>query len=66
VSVSLAGRIFAVRSSSAKLQFYDLHGEGAKVQVMFNQAFASDSAAYECVRGARRPPSPRMRHLRQL
>ncbi|KAE8731857.1 Lysine--tRNA ligase [Hibiscus syriacus] len=34
VSVSLAGRIMSKRSSSSKLFFYDLHGEGAKVQVM--------------------------------
>ncbi|KAF3453300.1 hypothetical protein FNV43_RR03740 [Rhamnella rubrinervis] len=34
VSVSLAGRIMSKRSSSSKLFFYDLHGLGAKVQVM--------------------------------
>ncbi|XP_024019904.1 lysine--tRNA ligase, cytoplasmic [Morus notabilis] len=34
VSVSLAGRIMSKRSSSSKLFFYDLHGGGAKVQVM--------------------------------
>ncbi|CAK9159783.1 unnamed protein product, partial [Ilex paraguariensis] len=34
VEVSLAGRIMNKRSSSAKLFFYDLHGDGAKVQVM--------------------------------
>ncbi|XP_027178809.1 lysine--tRNA ligase isoform X1 [Coffea eugenioides] len=34
VEVSLAGRIMNKRSSSAKLLFYDLHGGGAKVQVM--------------------------------
>ncbi|KAJ7562549.1 hypothetical protein O6H91_03G073900 [Diphasiastrum complanatum] len=33
-SVSLAGRLMSKRSSGAKLLFYDLHGEGAKVQVM--------------------------------
>ncbi|XAR51153.1 Lysine--tRNA ligase [Bertholletia excelsa] len=32
--VSLAGRIMNKRSSSSKLFFYDLHGGGAKVQVM--------------------------------
>ncbi|XP_022887117.1 lysine--tRNA ligase, cytoplasmic-like [Olea europaea var. sylvestris] len=30
----LAGRLMNKRSSSAKLFFYDLHGGGAKVQVM--------------------------------
>ncbi|KAM7477640.1 hypothetical protein LguiA_025853 [Lonicera macranthoides] len=34
VEVSLAGRITNKRSSSSKLFFYDLHGGGAKVQVM--------------------------------
>ncbi|KAH9805858.1 Lysine--tRNA ligase cytoplasmic [Citrus sinensis] len=34
ISVSLAGRIISKRSSSSKLFFYDLHGGGAKVQVM--------------------------------
>lgn len=28
------GRIMSKRSSSSKLYFYDMHGEGAKVQVM--------------------------------
>ncbi|XP_030944089.1 lysine--tRNA ligase, cytoplasmic-like isoform X2 [Quercus lobata] len=34
VTVNLAGRIMSKRSSSSKLFFYDLHGRGAKVQVM--------------------------------
>ncbi|CAL5375375.1 unnamed protein product [Camellia sinensis] len=34
VQVSLAGRIMDKRLSSSKLFFYDLHGGGAKVQVM--------------------------------
>uniref|UniRef100_A0A7N2MV72 lysine--tRNA ligase n=1 Tax=Quercus lobata TaxID=97700 RepID=A0A7N2MV72_QUELO len=34
VTVNLAGRIMSKRSSSSKLFFYDLHGGGAKVQVM--------------------------------
>ena len=33
---SLAGRIHAKRESSAKLIFYDLRGEGVKLQVMAN------------------------------
>ncbi|KAL9661158.1 hypothetical protein QQ045_025980 [Rhodiola kirilowii] len=33
-TVSLAGRIMNKRSSSSKLFFYDLHGLGAKVQLM--------------------------------
>ncbi|XP_072974054.1 lysine--tRNA ligase-like [Typha angustifolia] len=34
VEVSVAGRIMNKRTSSSKLYFYDLHGGGAKVQVM--------------------------------
>ena len=30
----ILGRIMSKRSSSSKLFFYDLHGDGAKVQVM--------------------------------
>lgn len=32
--VSLAGRIHNTRQSGAKMRFYDLHGEGQKVQIM--------------------------------
>ena len=31
---ALAGRIHNIRASGAKLKFYDLHGEGKKVQIM--------------------------------
>ena len=34
VTESLAGRIHNIRASGAKLRFYDLHGEGTKVQIM--------------------------------
>lgn len=34
--VSVAGRVHFMRSSSSKLQFYDLRADGAKVQVMMN------------------------------
>ncbi|XP_053200472.1 lysine--tRNA ligase-like [Panonychus citri] len=36
VKVSLAGRIFAKRDYGEKLTFYDLRGEGVKIQVMAN------------------------------
>ncbi|KAG8738628.1 lysyl-tRNA synthetase [Ceratobasidium sp. 428] len=39
-TISLAGRIHSVRASGAKLRFYDLRGEGEKVQIM---AMAQDS-----------------------
>lgn len=32
--VSVAGRIYAIRESGAKLIFYDLRGEGTKLQIM--------------------------------
>lgn len=38
---SLAGRIHNIRSSGSKLVFYDLHGEGKKVQVMATQQCVS-------------------------
>ncbi|RDB16646.1 Lysine--tRNA ligase, cytoplasmic [Hypsizygus marmoreus] len=34
---SLAGRIHNIRASGTKLRFYDLHGEGKKVQIMATQ-----------------------------
>ncbi|XP_067007555.2 lysine--tRNA ligase isoform X3 [Anabrus simplex] len=36
VEVSVAGRVHAIRESGAKLIFYDLRGEGVKIQVMGN------------------------------
>lgn len=43
--VAIAGRVMSSRSASAKLQFYDIHGEGAKAQVMYNQAAAIKDGA---------------------
>lgn len=34
---SLAGRVHNIRASGSKLIFYDLHGEGNKVQIMATQ-----------------------------
>merc|ERR1712045_366584 len=39
VEVRIAGRIHAIRESGAKLRFYDVRGEGTKVQVMANASF---------------------------
>ncbi len=36
VNVCLKGRVHAKRASGAKLLFYDLRGEGVKLQVMAN------------------------------
>ncbi|KAG8963022.1 lysyl-tRNA synthetase [Tulasnella sp. 419] len=44
VTVSLAGRLHNMRSSGQKLRFYDLHGEGTKVQIM---AQAQDSPSVD-------------------
>ncbi|PPE02909.1 hypothetical protein GOBAR_DD00069 [Gossypium barbadense] len=43
-TVSLAGRIMSKRASSSKLFFYDLHGGGAKVQVMADARFMGNSS----------------------
>ena len=32
--VHVAGRIHNIRTGGAKLKFYDLHGEGVKIQIM--------------------------------
>lgn len=37
--LSVAGRIHSIRESGAKLIFYDLRGEGVKIQVMANAKF---------------------------
>ncbi len=43
--VRVAGRIHAIRESGAKLIFYDLRGEGTKIQVMANaKAYESEEA----------------------
>lgn len=43
VVVSVAGRVHSIRGSGAKLIFYDLRGEGVKIQVMANaRAYVSE------------------------
>ena len=49
-TVSIAGRVMAVRTASSKLQFYDLHGEGVKVQAMFTLGGAASEADYAWIR----------------
>ncbi|KAJ3896921.1 hypothetical protein GG344DRAFT_36001 [Lentinula edodes] len=46
VEESLSGRIHNIRSSGQKLVFYDLHGEGKKVQIMANQQDAADPDSF--------------------
>jgi len=50
VTLSVAGRLHSIRESSAKLRFYDLRGEGCKIQIMANyklyaapEQFAADT-----------------------
>ena len=38
--VALTGRVYTKRSSGSKLFFYDLHAEGARVQIMAQAQFA--------------------------
>ena len=43
VQESPAGRIHNIRASGASLRFYDLHGEGQKVQIMANKQYVPSS-----------------------
>ena len=43
---SLAGRIHNIRSSGPKLRFYDLHGEGKKVQIMAQLQYVATMGFY--------------------
>ncbi|CAK5272953.1 unnamed protein product [Mycena citricolor] len=43
---ALAGRIHNIRASGSKLVFYDLHGEGKKVQIMASQQDAKDPESF--------------------
>lgn len=55
IVVSVAGRIHSRRESGAKLVFYDLRGEGVKIQIMANARFyASEEAFLECVEKVKR------------
>lgn len=44
---SVAGRIHAIRESGAKLIFYDLRGEGVKLQVMANAKLYKSEPDFE-------------------
>ncbi|XP_029405633.2 lysine--tRNA ligase isoform X1 [Bactrocera dorsalis] len=47
VSLSVAGRVHAIRESGVKLIFYDLRGEGVKLQVMANAKLYHNESAFE-------------------
>ncbi len=42
-----AGRVHAIRGSGAKLIFYDLRGEGVKIQVMANARLYAEQENFE-------------------
>ncbi|THH26844.1 hypothetical protein EUX98_g7350 [Antrodiella citrinella] len=48
-TVSLAGRIHNIRASGQSLRFYDLHGEGKKVQIMAQKQDAKDPDGFVAV-----------------
>lgn len=43
----MAGRIYANREAGAKLIFYDIHGEGVKLQVMANANYYCNAKEFE-------------------
>ncbi|CAL4066434.1 unnamed protein product [Meganyctiphanes norvegica] len=45
-TVTVSGRIHAIRESGNKLRFYDLRGEGLKLQVMANMKFYESEEAF--------------------
>lgn len=45
--LSVAGRIHAMRESGAKLIFYDVRGEGVKIQVMANAKYYTTESEFE-------------------
>ena len=48
VTLSVAGRVHAIRESGPKLIFYDLRGEGVKLQVMANaKGYGNESEFFE-------------------
>ncbi|KAJ3298879.1 Lysine--tRNA ligase [Rhizoclosmatium sp. JEL0117] len=51
VSVSVAGRIHNMRSSGAKIRFFDLHGEGLKIQGLAQLQYHTGSRPFEEIHG---------------
>lgn len=47
IHCSVAGRVHAIRESGAKLIFYDLRGEGVKLQVMANARSYESEAKFQ-------------------
>lgn len=44
--IYILGRIFSKRESGGKLIFYDLHGEGTRVQILANARFHKGREAF--------------------
>lgn len=53
--VSIAGRVMLIRNSSKKLNFYDIHADGVKLQAMCNFRNFSDPKAVSPARAAQIP-----------
>ncbi|KAJ3115017.1 lysyl-tRNA synthetase [Phlyctochytrium bullatum] len=51
VTVAVAGRIHNMRSSGSKIRFFDLHGEGKKVQVLAQAQYQDSSRTFDEVHG---------------
>lgn len=47
ITLSIAGRIHAIRESGAKLRFFDCRGEGVKLQIMANAKHFCDPQQFE-------------------
>ncbi|KAI8614455.1 hypothetical protein BC830DRAFT_1065495 [Chytriomyces sp. MP71] len=47
VTVSVAGRIHNMRSSGAKIRFFDIHGEGLKIQGLAQGQYHTGERAFE-------------------
>ncbi len=47
VVTSVAGRIHSKRQAGKKLVFYDLRGEGVKIQIMANEKYYADASEFE-------------------
>lgn len=48
-TISLAGRIHNMRQAGNKLRFYDLHGEGEKIQIMASSNDSHDQENFEAL-----------------
>ncbi|KAJ3107041.1 lysyl-tRNA synthetase [Phlyctochytrium planicorne] len=54
VVVQVAGRIHNMRSSGSKIRFFDLHGEGKKVQVLAQAQYQDPARSFDEVHGVLR------------